>query len=99
MIGWILVGLTVTGAVLASFLGVFVAMFNDAGPAEGREHAQNAGFLTMIFGPWVVVAVMVVGVLLLVVRKHAFWWLAVLGVVGVAATWLVGLSVVAHNTA
>ncbi len=85
------------GTVLASFMGLFLAMASDPCGTAVRCSTGliGLGVLVATIGPWAIaVAGSVVSIVLLVLRRLAFWVPAA-GLVLVVAVWFAGAAITA----
>ena len=95
----VLIVLSLGGAVVASFLGLFVLAFgSDSCVArECNYDVMSTGMMIGLIGPWIpVVIAMIVAIVLLVLRRLAFWVPLVGGVLSIGAL-ILGFAIAASG--
>lgn len=93
----ILLVVTVIAASIASLFGLFLAFMSDSCGAVGECNIDQlgVGMALAVGGVWLApVAAIVAAVVLLVLRRRAFW-VALLGLVLVGAIWALGFALAA----
>lgn len=82
-------------ALACSYAGFFLAFASDAcGSMTCNFGLMNVGFWFAVIAPWVVLLLAVVLAIVRLVRHRVSFWVPLVGVVAMAATWFVAAAIV-----
>jgi uncharacterized BrkB/YihY/UPF0761 family membrane protein len=82
-------------ALACSYAGFFLAFAADAcGSVDCDYGVMNVGLWSAVIAPWVVLLVAVVIAIVRLVRHRITFWVPLVGIVVMAATWFVAAAIV-----
>ncbi|WP_431795085.1 hypothetical protein [Microbacterium enclense] len=82
-------------ALACSYAGFFLAFASDAcGPVTCNYDVMNAGLWFAVIAPWVVLLLALVVAIIRLVRHRITFWVPLVGIVLMAATWFIAAAIV-----